>query len=172
MSSLSMRWIAPDSHSAQAFPTEQTWQCCWYARGTGDLHCEDGYRRGLCMSSAVALVPTRIGRIQMMHFSFTMIILSVFSFMVKLLINTGKKKTIQTSGHSEELKLSNALFKLNLHCLHCILAVPDDDFCSSDQMQQSFLPFLLQPCFLPGQTCQKVCEESLTSLHSLTYLEL
>lgn len=83
-----------------------------------------------------------------------------------------EKKTIQTSGYSKELKLSNALFKLNLHCLHCILAVPDDDFCSSDQMQQSFLPFLLQPCFLPGQTCQKVCEESLTSLHSLTYLEL
>lgn len=83
----------------------------------------------------------------MMHVLFVAkTLLSVFSFMVKWLINA--EKNIQTSGHSEELKLSKALFKLNLQCLHSMLAVLNNDFCSPDHMQQSFLPFLLYPCFL------------------------
>ena len=90
---------------------------------------------------------TGIGRLKMKHALFVAKpLLSVFSFIVKLLISA--EKNIQTSGHSEELKLSKALFKCNLQCLRSMLAVLNNEFCSPDHMQQSFLPFLLYPCFL------------------------
>lgn len=104
---------------------------------------------------------TGIGRMKMMHVLFVAkALLSVFSFMVKSLINT--EKNIQTSGPSEELKLSKALFKLNLPCLHSMLTVLNDDFCSPGHMQQSFLPFLL---YIPASSEAKHVRSPVKNLY-------